>query len=116
MGIAEVDLHAGRDGELQVSSQFDLTPSDWECQASLAPPCAPWIPANNATPRVLEVVMGSVHGRVGKPGPAPLMAQHQEFAALIIRKLREADRFLAEGRTISEVSMHLEISEQSFHR
>ncbi len=34
----------------------------------------------------------------------------------IIRKLREADRFLAEGKTISEVARHLEISEQSFHR
>ncbi len=34
----------------------------------------------------------------------------------IIRKLREADRFLAEGKTISEVAKHLEISEQSFHR
>ncbi len=34
----------------------------------------------------------------------------------IIRKLREADRFLAEGKTISEVAKYLEISEQSFHR
>jgi len=34
----------------------------------------------------------------------------------IIRKLREADRFLAEGKSISEVTKHLEISEQSFHR
>ncbi len=34
----------------------------------------------------------------------------------IIRKLREADRFLVEGKTIAEVAKHLEISEQSFHR
>ncbi len=34
----------------------------------------------------------------------------------IIRKLREADRFLAEGTTILEVAKHLEISKQSFHR
>ncbi len=34
----------------------------------------------------------------------------------IIRKLREADRLLAEGKTISEVYKYLDISEQSFHR
>ncbi len=34
----------------------------------------------------------------------------------ITRKLREADRLLAEGKTIAEVAKHLEISEQSFHR
>ena len=34
----------------------------------------------------------------------------------ITRKLREADRLLAEGKTIPEVAKHLEISEQSFHR
>ncbi len=34
----------------------------------------------------------------------------------ITRKLREADRLLAEGKTIEEVAKHLEISEQSFHR
>ncbi len=30
----------------------------------------------------------------------------------IIRKLREADRFLAEGKTISEVAKYLDISER----
>ena len=34
----------------------------------------------------------------------------------IVRKLREADRLLAEGKQISEVSKHLEISEQTYHR
>jgi putative transposase len=34
----------------------------------------------------------------------------------IIRKLREADRMLAEGKTIPEVAKELEISENSFHR
>jgi transposase-like protein len=34
----------------------------------------------------------------------------------IIRKLREADRLLGEGRTIPEVSKALEVSEQTFHR
>ncbi len=34
----------------------------------------------------------------------------------ITRKLREADRLLAEGKPIAEVAKHLEISEQSFHR
>ncbi len=35
--------------------------------------------------------MGSVHGWVGKPGPAPLMAQRQEFAALIARGVSNAE-------------------------
>ena len=34
----------------------------------------------------------------------------------IIRKLREADRLLAEGQEISEVAKHLEISEATYHR
>lgn len=34
----------------------------------------------------------------------------------IIRKLREAERMLGEGRTIPEVAKHLEVSEQTFHR
>jgi DNA-binding transcriptional MerR regulator len=34
----------------------------------------------------------------------------------IIRKLREADRLLAEGRQIAEVAKALEVSEQSYHR
>ena len=34
----------------------------------------------------------------------------------IIRKLREADRMLGEGKTIPEVARHLEISENTYHR
>ena len=34
----------------------------------------------------------------------------------IVRKLREADRLLAEGHGIAEVAKQLEISEQTFHR
>lgn len=34
----------------------------------------------------------------------------------IIRKLREADRMLAEGEDIATVARHLEVSEQSYHR
>jgi putative transposase len=34
----------------------------------------------------------------------------------IIRKLREAERLLAEGRTIPETAKALEISENTFHR
>jgi putative transposase len=34
----------------------------------------------------------------------------------VIRKLREADRLLAEGKTVEEVARHLEISEQTLHR
>lgn len=34
----------------------------------------------------------------------------------IVRKLREADRLLAEGQVIADVAKTLEISEQTFHR
>jgi putative transposase len=34
----------------------------------------------------------------------------------IIRKLREAERLLGEGKTIPEAAKTLEISEQTFHR
>jgi putative transposase len=34
----------------------------------------------------------------------------------IIRKLREADRLLAEGQDVPEVAKHLEISEATYHR
>jgi len=34
----------------------------------------------------------------------------------IIRKLREADRLLGEGRTVPEVAKTLEVSEATFHR
>jgi len=34
----------------------------------------------------------------------------------VVRKLREADRLLAGGKDVSEVSKQLEISEQTYHR
>ena len=34
----------------------------------------------------------------------------------IIRKLREADRLLSEGRTIAEVCQQLQVAEATFHR
>ena len=34
----------------------------------------------------------------------------------VIRTLREADRLLAEGKTVEEVARHLEVSEQTLHR
>ena len=44
------------------------------------------------------------------------MKKRRHTPEQIIRKLREADRLLAQGKTIEEVAKHLEISEQSFHR
>ncbi len=44
------------------------------------------------------------------------MKKRRHTPEQIIKKLREADRFLAEGKTISEVAKYLEISEQRFHR
>ncbi len=34
----------------------------------------------------------------------------------IVRKLREADRLLAEGNDVAEVARQLEVSEQTYHR
>jgi len=34
----------------------------------------------------------------------------------IIRKLRESEQMLSEGRTIAEICQRLEVSEQTFHR
>ncbi len=44
------------------------------------------------------------------------MARRRHTPEQIIRKLREADRLLGEGRAIPEVAKALEISEQTYHR
>jgi putative transposase len=44
------------------------------------------------------------------------MARRRHTPEQIIRKLREADRLLAEGAEIAEVARHLEVSEQTYHR
>ena len=44
------------------------------------------------------------------------MKQRHHTPEQIVRKLAEADRLLAEGKPIAEVSRALEISEQTFHR
>jgi putative transposase len=44
------------------------------------------------------------------------MKQRHHTPEQVIRKLAEADKLLAQGKTIEEVARHLEISEQTFHR
>ena len=44
------------------------------------------------------------------------MKRRRHTPEQIIRKLREADRMLGEGRTVPEAAKHLEISEATFHR
>jgi transposase-like protein len=44
------------------------------------------------------------------------MKQRRHTPEQVIRKLAEGDKLLAEGKTIEEVSRHLEISEQTWHR
>src|SRR5918994_1762621 len=44
------------------------------------------------------------------------MARRRHTPEQIIRKLREADRLLAEGADIAGVARHLEGSEQTYHR
>ena len=44
------------------------------------------------------------------------MKQRRHTPEQVVRKLAEGDKLLAEGKTIEEVSRHLEISEQTWHR
>ena len=44
------------------------------------------------------------------------MKRRRHTPERIIRKLREADRLLAEGRQVPEVAKQLEISEATYHR
>jgi putative transposase len=44
------------------------------------------------------------------------MARRRHTPEQIIRKLREADRLLAEGAGVADVARHLEVSEQTYHR
>jgi transposase-like protein len=44
------------------------------------------------------------------------MKRRRHTPEQIIRKLREAERLLGEGKTIAEAAKAIEISEQTFHR
>ncbi len=44
------------------------------------------------------------------------MRARRHTPAQVIRKLREADRLLGEGKTTAEVAKALEISENTYHR
>jgi putative transposase len=44
------------------------------------------------------------------------MARRRHAPEQVIRKLREADRPLAEGADVAEVARQLEVSEQTYHR
>jgi transposase-like protein len=44
------------------------------------------------------------------------MARRRHTPEQIIRKLREADRMLAEGSDIEAVCRHIEVSEATYHR
>src|SRR5438874_13753036 len=45
-----------------------------------------------------------------------LMKRRRHTQAQVIRKLREAERMLGEGKTIPEAAKELGISEQTYHR
>ena len=44
------------------------------------------------------------------------MKRRRHTPEQVIRKLREADRLLAEGKDVAEVARHLEVSEPTYHR
>ena len=52
---------------------------------------------------------------MGKEEPDKVKAK-RHTPNQVIRKLREAERLLGEGRTIAEVAKALEVSEVTFHR
>jgi putative transposase len=45
-----------------------------------------------------------------------LMKRRRHTPEQVVRKLREAERLLGEGREIAEVAKELEVSENTFHR
>lgn len=45
-----------------------------------------------------------------------LMKRRRHTPEQIVRKLREAERMLGEGKSIPEVAKELEVSENTFHR
>jgi putative transposase len=51
---------------------------------------------------------------MGEQGPT--MKRRRHTPERVIRKLREADRLLGEGKTTVEVARHLEVSENTYHR
>ena len=45
-----------------------------------------------------------------------MKGQRKHTPEQVVRKLREADKLLGEGRSVEEVAKQLEISENTFHR
>jgi putative transposase len=52
---------------------------------------------------------------MGEGGPIEVK-RRRHTPEQVIRKLREAERMLAEGKTTAQVAKALEVSEQTFHR
>jgi len=52
--------------------------------------------------------------RMGEEGT--LMKRRRHTPEQVIRKLREAERLIGEGKTIPEAARAIEISEQTYHR
>jgi putative transposase len=49
-------------------------------------------------------------------GQEDSMKRRRHTPERIVRKLREADRLLAEGQEVPEVAKHLEVSQATYHR
>lgn len=45
-----------------------------------------------------------------------MKGQRKHTPEQVVRKLREADKLLAEGKSVEEVAKYLEVSENTFHR
>jgi transposase len=44
------------------------------------------------------------------------MARRRHTPKQVVRKLRDADRLLAEGKDVEDVARHLQVSEQTYRR
>jgi len=53
---------------------------------------------------------------IAQQGQEDSVKRRRHTPEQIVRKLREADRLLAEGREVPEVAKHLEVSEATYHR
>src|SRR5262249_18307023 len=63
------------------------------------------------------------HGKTVVPSPWQATARRTRFMTRrrhtpeqVVRKLREGERLLGEGKDLGEVCRHLEVSEQTWHR
>src|SRR3954471_9765408 len=83
----------------------------WRCNCTADIPgvcgLTPWF-----GPALVRVLSAHDHGR----GRTITLKRRRHSPEQVIRKLREADRMVGEGKTVPEVARALEVSENTYHR